>query len=85
MSIENRQPLHPQITVAIAARGRGQVARVLREVARRKGCEPRQRFWRDQGRRTEARELLATVYGRFAEGIDAKPLRDAKSPLTVLA
>jgi predicted ATPase len=28
------------------------------------------RFWRDQGRRDEARELLAPVYGWFTEGFD---------------
>ena len=26
------------------------------------------RLWRDQGKRTEARELLAPVYGWFSEG-----------------
>jgi hypothetical protein len=28
------------------------------------------RLWRDQGKRTEARELLAPVYGWFTEGFD---------------
>jgi len=27
------------------------------------------RFWRDQGKRDEARELLAPVYGWFTEGL----------------
>jgi hypothetical protein len=28
------------------------------------------RLWRDQGKRVEARELLAPVYGWFTEGFD---------------
>jgi hypothetical protein len=28
------------------------------------------RLWRDQGKRHEARELLAPVYGWFTEGFD---------------
>ena len=28
------------------------------------------RLWRDQGKRDEARELLAPVYGWFTEGFD---------------
>jgi predicted ATPase len=28
------------------------------------------RLWRDQGKRAEARELLAPVYGWFTEGFD---------------
>jgi hypothetical protein len=28
------------------------------------------RLWRDQGKRKEARELLAPVYGSFTEGRD---------------
>jgi hypothetical protein len=27
------------------------------------------RLWRDQGKREEARELLASVYGWFTEGL----------------
>jgi hypothetical protein len=30
------------------------------------------RLWRDQGKREEACELLAPVYGWFTEGIDAR-------------
>ena len=36
------------------------------------------RFWRDQGKRTEARELLAPIYGWFSEGFDALDLKEAK-------
>ena len=43
------------------------------------------RLWRDQGKRTEARALLAPVYGWFAEGLDTPVLQDAKALLDELA
>jgi predicted ATPase len=39
----------------------------------------------DQGRRNEARELLAPVYGWFTEGFDTPDLKDAKALLGELA
>jgi predicted ATPase len=36
------------------------------------------RLWRDQGKRTEARDLLAPIYGWFTEGFDTPVLQDAK-------
>ena len=42
------------------------------------------RLLRDRGRRTKARELLATVYGRFTEGFGAADLRGAKQLLDEL-
>ena len=39
------------------------------------------RLWRDQGKHTEARELLAPVYGWFTEGFDTLDLKDAKALL----
>jgi hypothetical protein len=41
------------------------------------------RFWLDQGKRDEARELLAPVYG-FTEGFDTLDLKEAKALLDVL-
>lgn len=43
------------------------------------------RLWRDQGKRAEARELLAPVYGWFTEGFDTLDLKDAKVLLDELA
>ena len=43
------------------------------------------RLWRDQGRRGEARELLAPVYGWFTEGFDTQDLKEAKALLEELA
>jgi predicted ATPase len=42
-------------------------------------------LWRDQGKREEARELLAPVYGWFTEGFDTLDLRQAKALLDELA
>jgi class 3 adenylate cyclase/predicted ATPase len=42
------------------------------------------RLWRDQGKRQEARELLAPVYGWFTEGFDTLDLREAKALLDEL-
>jgi hypothetical protein len=35
------------------------------------------RLWRDQGKRAEARELLAQVYGWFAEGFKTLDVKEA--------
>jgi predicted ATPase len=43
------------------------------------------RLWRDQGKRAEARDLLAPVYGWFTEGFDTPDLKEAKALLRELA
>jgi hypothetical protein len=43
------------------------------------------RLWRDQGKRQQARELLAPVYGWFTEGFDTLDLKEAKALLAELA
>ena len=43
------------------------------------------RLCRDQGKVSEARELLAPAYGWFAEGFDTRDLKDAKALLEELA
>ena len=43
------------------------------------------RLWRDQGKRKEARDLLAPVYGWFTEGFDTLDLKEAKVLLDGLA
>jgi predicted ATPase len=42
------------------------------------------RLWRDQGKRDEARDLLAPVYGWFTEGF-TRDLKEAKALLDELA
>jgi class 3 adenylate cyclase/predicted ATPase len=43
------------------------------------------RLWHDQGKRTEARELLAPIYGWFTEGFDTPVLKEAKALLEELS
>ena len=43
------------------------------------------RLWGEQGRRAEARDLLASVYGWFTEGFDTADLKDAAMLLSELA
>ena len=42
------------------------------------------RLWCDPGKRDEARDLLAPVYGWFTEGIDTVDLKEAKASLDEL-
>ena len=43
------------------------------------------RMWQQQGKRDEARQLLAPVYGWFTEGFDTADLQEAKALLDELA
>jgi predicted ATPase len=43
------------------------------------------RLWRDRGKRDEARDLLAPIYGWFTEGFDTLDLKQAKTLLEELA
>jgi predicted ATPase len=43
------------------------------------------RIWRDQGKRQQARDLLAPIYGWFTEGFDTLDLRESKTLLDELA
>jgi predicted ATPase len=43
------------------------------------------RLWQQQGKRGEARELLAPIYGWFTEGFDTADLQEAKTLLEELA
>ncbi|MGZ5871932.1 MAG: hypothetical protein ACXWKP_07465 [Bradyrhizobium sp.] len=39
------------------------------------------RLWRDQGKQPQARELLASIYGWFTEGLNTPALKEAKALL----
>ena len=43
------------------------------------------RLWRDQGKRPQARDLLASVHGWFTEGFDTLDLKQSKASLEELA
>ena len=42
------------------------------------------RLWQRQGKRAEAHELLAPIYGWFTEGFDTADLQEAKALLEEL-
>jgi predicted ATPase len=42
------------------------------------------RLWQQQGRRADARDLLAPIYGWFTEGFDTADLQEAKALLEAL-
>jgi predicted ATPase len=42
------------------------------------------RLWQQQGKRQEAHDLLAPVYGWFSEGFDTADLQDAKALMDAL-
>jgi predicted ATPase len=62
------------------------------EIARRQGAKSLElravislsRLWQQQGKKAEARQLLAEIYGWFTEGFDTKDLQEAKSLLVEL-
>ena len=42
------------------------------------------RLWQQQGKKEEARQMLAEIYGWFTEGFDTKDLQEAKALLDAL-
>ena len=70
----------PKPISSVRSRLRGAASQVL-GIAR--GDEPGA-AWRDQGKRDEARDLLAPVYGWFTEGFDTLDLKEAKALLDEL-
>jgi len=43
------------------------------------------RLWQQQGKKDEARERLAEIYGWFTEGFDTKDLQETKALLEELS
>jgi class 3 adenylate cyclase/predicted ATPase len=73
---EGQASLQQAIRVAQAQQAKSLELRAARDLAR---------LWGEQGRRAEARDLLAPVYGWFTEGFDTADLKEAKSLLDALA
>ena len=42
------------------------------------------RLWQKQGKKKEARQMLAEIYGWFTEGFDTKDLQEARALLREL-
>src|SRR6202040_3464921 len=73
---EGQASLQQAIRVAQAQRAKSLELRAAGDLAR---------LWGEQGRRAEARDLLAPVYGWFTEGFDTTDLKEAKALLDQLA
>ena len=67
---------HQALTIARRQQAKSLELRVTTSLAR---------LWQNQGKRTEAHELLASVYGWFTEGFDTADLCDARGLLEELA
>jgi hypothetical protein len=43
------------------------------------------RLWQSQGKKPEARQILAEIYGWFTEGLDTRDLQEAKALMEELS
>ena len=73
---EGQAWLQQAIRIAQAQHAKSLELRAARDLAR---------LWGEQGRRAEAHDLLAPVYGWFSEGFDTTDLKEAKALLDQLA
>jgi predicted ATPase len=69
---EGEASLQQAIRIAQAQQAKSLELRAARDLAR---------LWNEQGRRTEARNLVAPVYSWFTEGFDTADLKEAKALL----
>jgi predicted ATPase len=88
--------LHRHKGQMLLRQGHSEVAEELYRKALRIAVEQEAKLWelrsavslarlrRDQGRRAEARDLLAPIYGWFTEGFDTADLKDSKALLDEL-
>jgi tetratricopeptide (TPR) repeat protein len=67
---EGEASLQQAIRIAQAQQAKALELRAVRDLAR---------LWGEQGRRTEARDLVAPVYSWFTEGFDTTDLKEAKA------
>ncbi len=73
--IESEASFQRSIRIAQAQQAKSLELRAVRDLARLRG---------EQGRRAEARDLLAPVYGWFTEGLDTADLKETKALLDEL-
>ncbi len=72
---EGQSALEAALRVARGQQAKGNELRAATSLAR---------LWRDHGKRQQARDLLAPVYGWFTEGFDTADLKEAKALLDEL-
>ncbi len=88
--VTNTQPLTPNPHVEVEAEACFHKAI---EIARRQQARSLElravmslsRLWQKQGKKEEARQMLAEIYGWFTEGFDTADLKDAKALLETLS
>ncbi len=84
------QPLTPNPQAEVEAEAYFLKAIEIAQRQRAKSWEPRavmslSRLWQQQGKRAEARQMLAEIYGWFTEGFDTADLQEAKALLEELS
>jgi class 3 adenylate cyclase/predicted ATPase len=72
---EAEECFHKAITIARQQQAKSLELRAVMSLSR---------LWQHQGKRAEARQLLADIYGWFTEGFDTKDLQEAKALLKEL-
>jgi len=90
LSVINPQPLTP--TPHTETDAEACFLKVI-EIARRQSAKSWElravmslsRLWRQKGKKDEARQMLAEIYGWFTEGFDTQDLQEAKALLQGLA
>ncbi|HEV8711411.1 MAG TPA: adenylate/guanylate cyclase domain-containing protein [Candidatus Binatia bacterium] len=84
--------LKPPVSSGVAQEAEGYFLQAI-EIARKQSAKSLElravmslsRLWQQQGKREEARQMLAEIYGWFTEGFDTKDLQEAKALLQELA
>jgi predicted ATPase len=89
LSVPNTQHRAPSTQAEAEAEACCQQAIEIARHQRAKSLELRAvvslaRLWQQQGKRDEARQMLAEIYGWFTEGFDTKDLQEAKALLNAL-
>jgi predicted ATPase len=69
-------PLHQALDIACRPQAKSVELRAAMSLSR---------LWRQQGRLTDAYQLLAQIYGWFTEGFDTADLQEARALLDALA
>jgi predicted ATPase len=75
---------HPEAAEELYRRALGIAEEQEAKLWELRGATSLARLWRDQGKRSEARDVLAPVYGWFNEGFDTPDLKAAKALLDEL-
>jgi len=83
---------HPAPSTQVEAEAEACFRKAI-EIARRQSAKSLElravmslsRLWQQQGRKDEARQMLADIYGWFTEGFDTKDLKEAKALLEELS